>query len=1040
MKYRSGICWITGSAFFYFLAMASLASAQSIQIDGTTPTTPGSCTGSCTIEGGLQRGSNLFHSFSRFNIDEGATVLFRDPGVTNILSRVTLRDPDNTSKILGTLGVLGGSANLFLVNPNGIIFGPNASLDVSGSFVATTANAIQFGDQGSFEASTSEIPLLTVNPSALWFTQNANGSIVNRSRVPVAADPSGLSAFGLTVPNERSLLLIGGNVLLEGGGVNAFGGQVELGGLAASGVIGLDFNGNNLKLTFPEGVARADVALTNRASVNAIGNGGGSITISARNIGMSERSRLWAGIAPGLGAVGRAGDVTLNATGDVTATDESRVFNIVLPSSQANSGNINIRAGSLYLNNRSALQTLILGQGMAGDVNVDVREGIVTIAGESLINSVLTEETEGGSGNIRIITGNLFLTDGSQLGTSTLGKGNAGSIIVQTSHSISLASDSRVVSNVEPGAVGNGGDIRITTRKLSLTGGTQLTASVLPGGQGSGGSILVNASESVSLSGFSKTQGFSSGLFTSTQEAAIGQAGNITVNTDVFRITDGATVNAQTLNQNDGGNITINATTFEAASGGQIITTTSNSGNAGNITLNVTDRVTISGSDPTYPDRLNNPNFEPGAVQNEGAASGLFASTRPSSTGLGGAISIANPGQLTVQNGARISASSEGQGSPGLIDINAGTIRLETSGSISSTLGSEATSGGAVIVNARTFTASNGGNVSTTTSSTRNGNAGNIIFRILDDLTLTGAGSGIFANTNPGSNGAGGDIDIDPQAVTIADGAHISVDGRGQGNAGNIRLQARSLTLNQGTISATTTSGEGGNLFLEVRDLLLLRNNSQISTNAGGTGNGGNITIAAQFIVANPFENSDITANAFAGRGGNINITTKGIFGIEPRVRLTPLSDITASSELGVSGTIAINSPEVDPSRDTAELPETFEAPPILQGCQVRGPHTASSFVDVGRGGLPPNPAETLSDQAVWQDLRPLTPAASDRSPATHRQSQWHSQPVAANVTEPIVEAQGWVVNANGQVVLTAEAPTATPHGSGFSPATCQPG
>ncbi len=121
--------------------------AQSIQIDGTTATQLENCPGNCIIRGGLQQGINLFHSFERFNVDVGTTVLFQDSGVNNIFGRVT---GGEISQILGTLGISGGNANLFLLNPNGIIFGPNSSLDLNGSFLATTANAIKFGEQGFF--------------------------------------------------------------------------------------------------------------------------------------------------------------------------------------------------------------------------------------------------------------------------------------------------------------------------------------------------------------------------------------------------------------------------------------------------------------------------------------------------------------------------------------------------------------------------------------------------------------------------------------------------------------------------------------------------------------------------------------------------------------------------------------------------------------------------------------------------------------------------------------------------------------------------
>lgn len=164
------------------------------------------------IEGGAIRGANLFHSFREFNIDEGQGAYFTNPtGIKNILSRVT---GSNASNILGTLGVTGGNANLFLMNPNGIIFGPNASLDMGnkglevkgsgGSFVATTANAILLGKTGKFSASESaRSNLLSFNPSALFFNAVAAQAIVNQSTATTTVTES--STNGLQVPNGRSL-------------------------------------------------------------------------------------------------------------------------------------------------------------------------------------------------------------------------------------------------------------------------------------------------------------------------------------------------------------------------------------------------------------------------------------------------------------------------------------------------------------------------------------------------------------------------------------------------------------------------------------------------------------------------------------------------------------------------------------------------------------------------------------------------------------------------------------------------------------------
>ncbi|MCL6749498.1 filamentous hemagglutinin N-terminal domain-containing protein, partial [Nostoc sp. CCCryo 231-06] len=172
--------------------------------------------------------------------------------IQNIITRVTGSSRSNIDGLIRANGV----ANLFVINPNGIIFGRNASLNIGGSFVATTANAIGFGNQGFFSASTPNNPeLLVVNPSALLFNQIAAAPIQNNSA-------------SLSVNNNRSLLAVGGDVSIDGGSLNALGGRVELGGLAAEGTVALNANSNNFSLNFPDNVARANVLLTNGAEVN----------------------------------------------------------------------------------------------------------------------------------------------------------------------------------------------------------------------------------------------------------------------------------------------------------------------------------------------------------------------------------------------------------------------------------------------------------------------------------------------------------------------------------------------------------------------------------------------------------------------------------------------------------------------------------------------------------------------------------------------------------------------------------------------------
>ena len=236
------------------------------------------------IGGGARRGRNVFHSLREFNVDEGRGAYFLNDGnFRNIFSRVTGGNPSQILGELGTIRIENGQifptrdnpANLYLINPNGIVFGPNARLNVGGSFVGTTANAIQFGNLGFFSATSPELPapLLTVDPSALLFSQLPVGSIINQSIAPNQSAPNQPdNLLGLRVLDQRNLLLVGGDVTLDGGRLNATRGRIALGGLAAPGTVGLQVNGDDLSLGFPTNTTLADVNLTNDAQVGLIGD------------------------------------------------------------------------------------------------------------------------------------------------------------------------------------------------------------------------------------------------------------------------------------------------------------------------------------------------------------------------------------------------------------------------------------------------------------------------------------------------------------------------------------------------------------------------------------------------------------------------------------------------------------------------------------------------------------------------------------------------------------------------------------------------
>jgi large exoprotein involved in heme utilization and adhesion len=324
----------------------------------------------------------------------------------------------NRSEILGTLGTFGNSQpNLFLINPNGIIFGKNASLDVQGSFMGTTANGVQFGNLGNFSATNpQEVPLLTINPSALFVNQiNKSAAIQNNSVAYAGTDPAGFDVYGLRVPDGKSLLLVGGNVSMDGGELNAYGGRVELGGLAAPGNVNLLVNGDSLSLKFPDNVARADVSLINEAFVYVEAAGGGDIAINARNIDILRGSQLSAGIGQGLGTPETvAGDITLNATGEIKVADSgSRISNLVREDSKGNGGKISIDSSSFLLTDGARLSASTVGQGNAGNIDINVT-GAVKISGsqDGNVSAIFTDVATGAKGyggNIRISSGSFSL-------------------------------------------------------------------------------------------------------------------------------------------------------------------------------------------------------------------------------------------------------------------------------------------------------------------------------------------------------------------------------------------------------------------------------------------------------------------------------------------------------------------------------------------------------------------------------------------------------------------------------------------------------
>ncbi len=1064
--------WTSWAAQSQPIADDTLGSDRSIVVP-LDSNTPGD-----RIEGGARRGDNLFHSLQQLNVDTGRSVYFSDPGVNNIITRVT---GGTNSQIDGVLGVL-GNANLFLINPSGIIFGANARLDVGGAFTATTANAIEFNNQGDFSATNpTAVPLLTVQPSAFLFNQLNPAPIANNSIVSAEGNRSGLAGFGLRVPDGENLTLLGGNISMNGGGVNALGGRVEIGGLSAPGTVILNADGS---LTFPTGVARADVSLTNQGRINVAANGGGSITINAGDFEILG-SRLTAGIGRNSGFVGaQSGDITIKAN-TIRGADGANIANIVRENGVGNSGDVSITTDSLSLTDSVQLQTVTLGQGDAGNVTIEARDRISLNRASYIFSNVGDVNSNtlavGNGGDISITTGSLSLTDGAALVAFTLGQGDAGNVTIEARESISLDGVSGILSsvgavNANTLAVGNGGDISITTDSLSLTNGSQLLAGTI--GQGDAGNVAIKARESISLDEASYI--ISSVGAINSDTLGMGNGGDISITTGFLSLTNGSGLQAGTLGQGNSGNVIINAresisfddsailssvgavnaNTLAVGNGGDISITTGSlsltndsqlfagtigQGNAGNVIINARENVSLD--DSTI--------FS--------SAGAVNADTL--GVGNGGDINI-NTGSLSLINGSQLLAGTIGQGNSGNVIINArenvslngfatgiftatlvgakgqggnvsitaDSIRLKNSSLISADT-ENFFQGGTITLNANTFEATGGAQVSTATRGS--GGAGNITLNIADRITLSGfnpsnipfsgqAASGLYASTNPNSSGIGGTVQITTGNLEVFDRATIAVNSQGEGIAGDINITSARVQLKDSSrLSAETATVDGGNITLSNVELLQLRNSSLISTTAGTAragGNGGNINIDSDLIVSFPNENSDIRANAFTGSGGSVRIDTQGLFGIAFQAQDNPLTnDITASSEQGLQGNVNILLPDVDPRSGLTQLPEGVVdvSDRIAQGCRSNGVRQErSEFIVKGRGGLPLSPTDSLiGDESLVNWLTLEQTSGQARSTTTL------PAPEPRTAAAPIVEAQAWIVDKNGKVTLIANAP-----------------
>lgn len=546
------------------------------------------------IEGGAIRGTNLFHSFEEFSVREGQGAYFSNPaGIENIFSRVT---GNNVSQISGKLGVL-GNADLFLINPNGIVFGSDGSLDLNGSFLATTANSLIFEDGTQFSATeTSASPLLTISiPVGLQFGETV-GSIHNQSQAE-----SDKNRFGLVVEPNETLALVGGNVSMEDGFIIAPRARIELGSVAAKSRVSLRKIDLGWALSYEGIKSFGDIELTQSpvsdneqmegsgsllTTFSIDGRGGGNIQVRGRRVTIANGSQIF----------GTGANLVISASETVQVSGTSpNTFSAIASQSPlvGTEGNIIIDTKKLIVRDGGRVTSETVGSLIEGQLDITTVPGgnltvnaseSVELRGnlESLTGLLSRSRSFGAAGDITINTQKLTVSDGATISAESAGEnlldkpietGQAGNIDIIASEFVELNNGS--ISSKALGLGGDAGNLTLKTEKMNVFNNSNVTVSHL---QGRAGNIEINAN-SLSLDGGSITA--------ETAQTGGEEGANIDLKvSDLLKLENESEISAKAIGSANGGNINIDAgVVFAFPNQNNDIIATASQGTGGNIDI-----------------------------------------------------------------------------------------------------------------------------------------------------------------------------------------------------------------------------------------------------------------------------------------------------------------------------------------------------------------------------------------------------------------------------------------------------------------------
>jgi len=855
-------------------------------------------------EFGQISGVNLFHSFKTFNVNASETLTFSgNDSINNIISRVT---GDSFSTINGSISSSIENVNLYFINPNGFVFGEDASIHIGGSFHFCTADYIESSEKPFYSSLDNNDILFSTPPESFGFLQGDPQKIIISGKYIDYTDENKEINDSIKVKSNESISFIGGKIEMKNATIQAPEGRINITSVGAGNCkVSLTDTGIDIWSMTSDRLT-LDMVNLNHSLIDVSGKGSGHIFIRGEQIRIENDSTIKAdnneesltdgdliqvfakslmisssNIYSDAKGKGNGGNIKINVDETITLMNETRVYADATSKNDGagDAGSIYIRANNINILNYTTISSDTHGDGQGGQIEIMAKD-YLNIQGNSTLFTVTQGEglNAGNGGIITLKSPYISVINKSTISCDTMyGYGNGGEINLMGLNDIPsdiiMIHDSRIFSGAAKDGYGDGGVVNIWGEKVSFINGGRIESQSFAVGKG--GNVFITASELEFLG--KNDQEIVSNVHTSTHAEIdnAGNAGDIVIQSEITTLLDHANLTAST----DG------------------------PGNAGKISL--TSKQLFLDSKASISSTSN-------SISNGGDA---------------GKINIFSTEILKMNGQSSITTSTEGKGYAGSILLSAPLMILQQDAIVSSS-----------------------------SKSLFGGNAGIITIKNVENLSLNHS----LINTSSLGQGHAGHITVDTSSIRLDNFASIMSESKAQmngGTAGKITIFANdSIEINSSNISTQAVNTtldivnmeqdkNNGKIQIFTSEQFLLFNSSISSSVLGGLGNGGDIDIDPIIVLMN---HSNIFANAYKGNGGNIHIVANHFIKSSD-------SFVQASSKYGLDGQIYIEAPDKEVGNDLYPLASNYldSSKWLSTPCKLRTAHDFSRLIISGRESIP---------------------------------------------------------------------------------------